>query len=34
MYMDKELNKHKLISTDVNSHIQECIVHEEEKWRP
>jgi glycyl-tRNA synthetase alpha subunit len=33
MYMDKELNKHKLICSDVNSLIQEFIVHEEEKWR-
>ena len=33
MYMDKELNKHKLFCSDVNSLIQECIVHEEKKWR-
>jgi hypothetical protein len=33
MYLDKELNKHKLVCSDVNSLIQECIVHEEKKGR-
>lgn len=33
MYMDKELNKHKLFCSDVNSLIQECIVYEEKEWR-
>jgi len=31
MYMDKELNKHKLFCSDVNSLIQECIVYEEKE---
>jgi hypothetical protein len=33
MYLDKKLNKHKLLCSDVNSLIQECIVHSEKKGR-
>jgi hypothetical protein len=29
MYMDKELNKHKLFCSDVNLLIHECIAYEE-----